>query len=199
MKKIVGNDELILNHPIMIQAQEKILEDFIPKNKIAFVSLCTATRPYSSSRKWKKFIQEFKDVDFIICSNAGIIPIEYETDYPFLSYDAHGEKKYDEMYIVYTTRSLMRFFMMKKYRYIVFNFRPTLRNNKSGHFAGKYLKKRKYIEDYIVTPTEAVYKEAQKDGFAKYGYSMYPDLHPIVLNSLHFYINKYKENEKDNN
>ena len=156
-EQIHGTDETILNSPVMVKAQERILEDFTPKNSIALVSLCTTTRPYSKSRKWKKFKSEF-DVDLIISSNGGVIPIEYENCYPFLNYDAHGEDHYDDLYRLYITRNLVRFFCLKKYKYIIFNFRPTLRNQKSGKFAGQYLKKMGHIKDFTVAPNERIYK-----------------------------------------
>ena len=190
-KGLHGSDELILNHPIMIKAQERIFQDFTPKNNIAFVSLCTSTRPYSKSRKWKKFIDEFSNVDFIISSNGGVVPIEYENSYPYLTYDAHGQKAYDDLYRIYTTRNLIRFFILKKYQYIIFNFRPTLRNNQAGKFSGQYLKRMKHIRDYVVAPSQTVYKRAAQDGFQRLGLSMFPDLHPIILGDLHAYIKKF--------
>jgi len=195
-KELHGNDELILNHSIMVKAQERILDNFKPKNRVAFVSLCTSTRPYSKSRKWKKFITEFKNVDYIISSNAGVIPLEYENSYPYPIYDAHGEKEYDDMYIIYTTRNLMRFFIIKSYEYVVFNFRPTLRNSKAGKFAGKYLKEKKHIKDYVVAPNDFIYSKAHKSGFDKIGLRMFPDLHPIILTDLHYYINKFNNDER---
>jgi len=168
----------------MIKAQERILEKFKPKNKIAFVSLCTSTRPYSKSRKWKQFKNSFKNVDFIISSNGGVIPIEYEDAYPYMTYDAHGQKQYDELYIIYTSRNLIRFFTLKKYNYVMFNFRPTLRNHKAGKLAGKYLKNKKHIKNYYICPDLNIYEMARKDGFSKLGLSMYPDIHPIILNDM---------------
>jgi hypothetical protein len=201
---IQGSDEIVLNSPIMIKAQEKIIELFKPKSNTAFVSLCTSTRPYSSGRKWNKFIKEFNDVDFIISSNGGVIPIEYENSYPYLTYDAHGTIEYDEVYKLYTTRNLIRFFILKKYENIVFNFRPNLRNSKSAKIAGDYLFEKGHIKSYCIIPNIDLYNEAQNDGFTKLGLSMYPDLHPIILTKLKESVIKYTKNttikkEKDEN
>lgn len=66
---IQGGDEHLLKSPIMNRAFNKILEIWRPRHKMALVSLCTSTRPYSKSRKWKTFKELFgDDCDLIICS-----------------------------------------------------------------------------------------------------------------------------------
>lgn len=179
---IQGNDELVLNASIINKAQERILDQYKPTNNIALVSLCTATRPYSKSQKWKKFLQEIKGVDFIISSNGGVIPIQYESSYPYMTYDAHGESKFDELYQIYTIRNLIRFFILKRYDHIVFNFRPTLRNRKSGVLAGRYLQQRGYIKSYKVCPSRDIYAKAAKS--FTYRYQLFPDIHPVILNDM---------------
>jgi len=77
-ESIQGSPELIFNSPVMNKAQELILDQFTPTHPIAFVSVCTSSRPYSKSPKWKTFKNELSDVDLIVCSNGGIIPLEYE-------------------------------------------------------------------------------------------------------------------------
>lgn len=186
-----GDDELILNHPIMIEAQEKIIQKYNPKSKIALVSLCSATRPYSKSRKWKVFIEKFKNTELIICSNGGVIPIEYENQYPYLTYDAHGDKKFDDLYTIYTVRNIIRFFVLVKFDYIIFNFRPTLRNKKAGVLAGRYLKSKGHIKDFVICPNDYEYKQAQKDGFAAKGLSMYPDIHPFIIKALENNVKRF--------
>lgn len=46
-KEIQGTDAMVLQHPMMNRAFEKILDLHKPKHDIALVSLCTSTRPYS--------------------------------------------------------------------------------------------------------------------------------------------------------
>ncbi len=181
---ISGTDELVLNHTVMVKAQEEILKRYEPRHKICLVSLCTKTRPYSKGRKWRTFLNEFSNVDFIINSSGGVIPIKYESCYPYLNYDGDGDKIFNELYITYTVRNLIRFFIHIDYDYIVFNFRPNLRNVKAAQIAGKYLQDMGYIKGWVITPNEEVYKKAQANGFAKLGLSMYPDLHPIVLEDI---------------
>jgi len=192
-----GNDENVLVSQIMNKAQERILDIYKPVNKIAFVSLCTSTRPYSKGRKWKKFKECFKDVDLIINSNGGVIPICYDDCYPYMTYDAHGEKKFDDLYVIFSTRALIRFFILKKYDYILFNFRPTLRNVKAGKLAGKYLKSKGHIKGYSIIPDLTLYSKIKKDGFRSG--KMFPDLDPLVLEAMRNkidYFNKQIEGEK---
>lgn len=181
--EIQGTDDMVLNHPIMEKAFKNIVESFTPNHKIALVSLCTSTRPYSKSRKWKKFIEEFSDyADMIICSNGGIIPIEYEDCYPYLTYDAHGQAKYNEMYIKKIYERLMIFFNKHHYDIIVFNFRPTLRNRKS---AIKFVENYKGDSKIYILPTE----EAWENMLARWRSSpksahYFPDIEPEILNEL---------------
>jgi len=186
---IHGNDELVLNAPVMVKAQERILEQFTPTNSIALVSLCTSTRPYSKSPKWKTFLGVFSGVDFIVSSNGGVVPLEYEGSYPYMTYDAHGQKQFDELYIVYTIRNLIRFFISKRYDFIVFNFRPTLRNKKAGLLAGRYLKRHNHINDYAVLPSLGVYEAAE---FQTMRSKLFPDIHPAVLDEIKRQIEVYR-------
>ena len=127
-KQIQGNDKIVLTSPIIKKAFQKILDLHKMKNDTCFVSLCTSTRPYSKSLKWKKFKESLDNIDLIVCSNGGIIPLEFENCYPYLTYDAHGERKYDNLYIKITYARLKLFFEKFPYKNIIFNFRPNLRN-----------------------------------------------------------------------
>lgn len=191
--EIQGNDEKVLKHPIINEAFEKIIEEFCPKHDTAFMSLCTATRPYSKSPKWKKFIELYSDkADLIICSNGGIIPIEFEDCYPYLTYDAHGQKKYDDIYIEYTYNRLMKFFQNHHYKNIIFNFRPTLRNKiaalkfkENFHF---------YPVNIYIVPTENTWEELRK--YWKENnkiFHYFPDIEPIVLKEINSVIKKCDE------
>ena len=195
---IQGSSELILNSPIINKAQERILDQFTPKHPIAFVSPCTSTRPYTKSWKWKIFKKELTGVDFIVSSNAGIIPLEYEDSYPYLTYDARHDPMFDDLYLIYTMRSLIRFFTLKHYEYVVFNFRPSphvMRRRKSGVVAGRYLKEHHHIQDYAVCPSKPVLKNALKAISGRKGFydRMYPDVHPLVLDDMKDIIEKFKQ------
>lgn len=191
--EIQGNDEKVLTSATMIEAQEQIIKNFKPSSKIAFVSLCTSTRPYSKSRKWKHFIENIKSVDFIVCSNGGIIPMEYESQYPYMTYDAHGEKKFNKIYQIFIARNLIRFFTKIKYDYIVFNFSFKQRNKTASIWASQYLKSHGHIKDYSFAPSDEVYKKAQQEGFSKKGYSMYPDIYPTIFKDIKRQVQLFKK------
>lgn len=179
-RHIQGDEYKVMNNPIIHKAFNRILELHKPHHRTALVSLCTTSRPYSKSAKWKKFMECFgKDVDLIVCSNGGIIPIEFWECYPFLTYDAHGQSKYDRYYIQYVYRNLMKFFNKFNYDKIVFNFRPGLRNRIAAMAF-----KRDYTgnAEIIIVPTEKAYMEAQKAGFP--AGKMFPDLDPRVLTEI---------------
>ena len=179
-KEIQGNDVLVLKSPLMEKAYQKILKDFKPKHDIALISLCTATRPYHKSRKWKEFIKRYSDkADLIICSNGGIIPIEYDECYPYMTYDAHGQKQYDKIYIAIVYKRLMEFLTIHKYKKVVFNFRPGLRNRIS---ARQVVKDFKGDTEFKILPTVLTYQDARKRGFPSG--SMFPDLDIKVLEEL---------------
>lgn len=172
-KQIQGAEVKTLYSPIIQKAFDRILEDFKPSHDVCLVSLCSSTRPYSKSRKWKKFKELYADsCDLIICSNGGIIPIQYEECYPYMTYDAHGEKMYDEVYIRITAQRLLKFFELKHYKKIVFNFRPKLRNRKAALI---FKEQFKGGSEVIIVPTVEAYKKDKEASFSPSG-GRYPDL-----------------------
>ena len=178
--EIQGDEIKTLSSRVVEKAFKRILELHKPKHKTALVSLCTATRPYSRSRKWKKFNELYGDyADLIICSNGGIIPIEFEECYPYLTYDAHGEGKWDKLYIGVCYRRLRQFFSTFEYEKIVFNFRPNMRNRIAARtFERNY----KGNAEIVILPTIQAYRKAQESGFPQG--KMFPDLDTNVLNEL---------------
>lgn len=180
-ENIQGDEIKTLQSPVIEAAFQRILQLHTPKHKIALVSLCTSTRPYSKSRKWKKFIELFGDsADMIICSNGGIIPIEFESCYPYMTYDAHGEGKWDRQYINTCYRRLNEFFGKFHYDKIVFNFRPNMRNRLA---ALAFQRDYKGSSGIVILPTPEAYKAAQRDGFKPAG-MRYPDLSYSVINEI---------------
>lgn len=181
---IQGDEIKTLHSPVVEKAFKRILELHKPKHKTALVSLCTSTRPYSKSPKWKKFIEQFGDkADMIICSNGGIIPIEFEKCYPYLTYDAHGEGKWDKVYINTCYRRLIEFFNKFHYDKIIFNFRPKMRNRIA---AKAFIRDFKGKSEIVILPTEETYKAVQKSGFPCG--KMFPDLDPRVLEEIRSYM-----------
>lgn len=186
-ENIQGDEIKTLQSPVIEAAFQRILQLHTPKHKIALVSLCTSTRPYSKSRKWKKFIELFgNDADMIICSNGGIIPIEFESCYPYMTYDAHGEGKWDRQYINTCYRRLNEFFGKFHYEKIVFNFRPNMRNRLA---ALAFQRDYKGSSKIVIVPTVAAYKAAQRDGFKPAG-MRYPDLSHSVIDEMRKEIEK---------
>ena len=181
---IQGDEIKTLHSPIVEKAFQRILELHKPKHKIALVSLCTSTRPYSKSPKWKKFIELFGEkADMIICSNGGIIPIEFESCYPYLTYDAHGEGKWDKVYINTCYRRLIEFFNKFHYDKIIFNFRPKMRNRIA---AQAFIRDYKGNSKIYILPTKETYAAVQKAGFPCG--RMFPDLDPRVLEEIRKHI-----------
>lgn len=98
-KKELGGDPEIMTHPIILEARQKILELHEPKHSICLFSLCTASRPYSDSAKWKDIIERFQnDCDLVVYTNGGVIPREFWNCYPYKTYDAPATlRSYDEI------------------------------------------------------------------------------------------------------
>jgi predicted RNA-binding protein len=195
---IQGNDLDVLYSPIMERAFKRIVELHTPKHQIAFCSLCTVTRPYSTGRKWKTLKQHYSTMcDLIINSNGGVIPIEFERQYPYMTYDAHGRKEFDKQYIEVLTARLKTFFSKHRYRYIMFNFRPNLRNVHTAENAGKWLVENEFIEDYKILPTKEHYQQSQREDFHKKGYAMFPELYPTMFMPVYKQIKAWNKTIKE--
>lgn len=180
-----GNDEDILKNVTMNKAFTQVLEKHNAFHKIALFSLCTATRPYSKSRKWGRYIREFEQyADLIIHSNGGIIPIEFEGQFPYLNYDAHGEKKFDNIYISIGIERMKMFLQRHKYEYLLFNYRHNMRNFQIAQAVGPWAKENGLIKDFFILPTKEQYMRSKEEGFAENGYKMYPELWPTMFNPV---------------
>jgi len=185
VKSMQGVDTDVLYNPIINLAFDRILEDFKPKKKIAFVSLCTKTRPYSKSRKWAKFIEAGigENCDLIISSNSGVIPIEYDSSYPYLNYDAHpsGPSKYDKDYVQVAYKRHKEFFTKFHYDAIIFNFSHKVRDRAVA------LKIQPLLEQQgtkvIILPTKGAYLNAKQNNFKPYG-RMFPDLSYSIMDQI---------------
>lgn len=152
---------VLLENPLIDELSKKMREEYEPKHKFAIFSLCTSTRPYLNSPKWRTFYNNFGDIaDLVICSNGGIIPIEYQYCYPFRAYDAHGDSAYDELYKEKFKDRLDKFLALHAHKWdkIILSFLPSSRN-------------REVIKDYdkgndkfYVVPSLEVYDRIQKEG-----------------------------------
>ena len=125
-------EEKVLNSKVIDDAFERILADFKPKHNKVIFSLCSSSRPYITSVKWKSFHEHFGDVaDLVICSNGGIIPIEYMCCFPFMQYDAHrANAGTDQLYKDKMKDKLQRFLdkFGSNYEIIIHSFLPSSRN-----------------------------------------------------------------------
>ena len=190
--EIQGNDLTVLRSPIMEKAFNRIVELHKRRHELAIFGLCTATRPYSKSRSWGARIKLWADqADLIITSNGGVIPIEFENCYPYLTYDAHGESKYDAPYIATLARRLETFLRAHPYRFVFFHYRHNLRNVKAAQIVGRKLKKESVIEDYATLPSAQDYEQARREGFIKKGFMMYPELYPCMMESAQRQVNEF--------
>lgn len=125
-------EEKVLNSKVVEDGFERILNDFKPKHRKVIFSLCSSTRPYIKSLKWKAFHENFgDDADLVICSNGGIIPIEYMCCFPYMEYDAHrNNSSSDNLYKEKMKERLSKFLEKfgDNYDVIIYSFLPNSRN-----------------------------------------------------------------------
>jgi hypothetical protein len=182
LKEIQGRDPDVLGSPTMERAFQAVLKLHRPTHPIALCSLCTTTRPYSAGKKWKALRQMFGGAcDLIVTSNGGVIPLPFETQFPYLNYDAHGEAEFDAAYIAKLGARMDTFFRRHRYRYVMFMYRHNLRNARIAERLGPALKRDGVIEDFALLPTAAQYKQSQAERFHLSGYKMFPELYPTML------------------
>jgi len=182
-----------LDLPILHEGFERVVKQHIPTQYTAFLSLCTATRPYYLSKKWKTFKEEFgHKVDMITVSNAGFFPELYWESWPVLNYgpvegppypvDEIDDKKYHRLLI----DRMVQFFSHNEYKYVIANFHPKQRSYKMGTESMSILKSKGLIEDYSIIPTFELYEKAREDGFRgpNGAGDMFPDLHKFILDVI---------------
>ena len=184
-KSELSGEEKVLNSPIIEKAFQRILEDFVPKHDKVIFSLCTINRPYLKSVKWDMYNKIFgNDCDLIVCSNGGIIPMQYMCCYPFLTYNApHQGTKHDELYMEVMERRLKLFLEKnsKYYNKMCFTFIPDTRNYKSIQ--------RMNISNSKLIPDKETYENALKnDIFIGFNKSRYPLCNYTILNQMMDYL-----------
>jgi len=94
----ITGDCTVLANPIFDEAFQNVLKKFKPSHKVAFLSLCTYSRPYNTSPKWKKYLEDIENVDFFVTSNGGFIPQKYWNESLYLSYHAPATKSWAEKF-----------------------------------------------------------------------------------------------------
>lgn len=175
-EELFGEDK-VLHNPIIDVALDRIMEDYTPSHNRVIFSLCTSTRPYLKGIKWRTFYENFgSDCDLVICSNGGIIPMEYMNCWPYLTYDAHSSAKFDDLYNELFERRLVKFlskfgpYWEKK----VFTFLPTSRNR-------RVIEKLHYD---VLLPSKEVYDDIRKNGSPGVNTIRYPQCAEQSLNEM---------------
>ncbi len=178
----------ILNdkHGIFNDAFQKILTEHKMESEVAFFSLCTSTRPFHLSPKWRTFIELFKNVDFVVQSNAGIIPQKWFTSFPYLNYEGEPTIVGTPLYKEVLGNRLDSFLTHHPYPYILANFTPNQRNTTPTIEVLERLKGNGTIKDFSVIPNSKLYESARRDGWGKPNGkgAMFPTLHRFILDSL---------------
>ena len=186
----------ILNdkHGIFNDAFQKILTEHKMESKIVFMSLCTATRNFALSPKWRAFIELFgADCDMVVQSNAGIIPQKWFTSFPYLNYEGEPTIVGTPLYKEVLGKRLHAFLTHHPYPYILANFRPHQRNTGPNIEVLDRLKESGTIKDFSVIPSVELYERARRDGFGKPNGmgAMFPDCHLYVLNAMRSQLDKW--------
>lgn len=175
---IQGDESKVLDNPVIDKAFDKILKDWKPQHDTCLISVCTTTRPYYKSLKWKKYIEAFGDsADMIVCSSVGLIPQKYWECYPYLTYDTHATPRTRARSLNKQIDRFMRFFKKHKYKKIVIVTKP-LSGLRLTAIKFKELYKDAEIE-LVPTMTE---READKENkFKPYGLH-FPELAEMCFN-----------------
>jgi hypothetical protein len=183
----MDNETKCLSLPLLHEAFKRVVETHKPNQPTAFLSLCTATRPYYHSQKWKKFKESFGNkVDMIVVSNGGMVPEPFWESWPYLNYEA-GPHDQDDLYKEVMYNRMITFFKNKSYKNVIANFNPKQRNYEPAKESLTELKNEGYIEDFVIIPEQELYNEAKDDGFHGSPNSagdMFPDLHKFILDGL---------------
>lgn len=176
------DEERLLRHPLMQRAFEKVMELHRKKHDIAFISMCTSTRPYSRGVKWRTFKEKYGDMmDLIICSSSGVmVPLEFDDCYPFMTYNVDQKKRNEELYLKIINKRMNEFLDRFNYKYVIFNFRPTLNVVKVAQSVKRHSN---HPENIYIYPSHETYELAKSHKFKPYSI-YYSDLSNDVMGEL---------------
>ncbi|MEA3379086.1 MAG: DUF5591 domain-containing protein [Nanoarchaeota archaeon] len=131
-----GVGKMYLHHPTFKKWFRYITTKYkVPKNKEYLLLIpCAWGKPYSQSYIHYLIIQElsklpfYKKIHQVIMSNAGIIPREFEEDYPFMSYDwnpIYETEETKKMYLEVTKKRILKYLERhaKDYKKVFIYFR----------------------------------------------------------------------------
>jgi predicted RNA-binding protein len=104
LEGLQGATENQLLHPHFEEAKNWFFNNYKPKSNIAVLTLCSETKPYHNSINLKHSYKICKvfNVDHIVVSNPGLIPIEYDSLYPFMYYNWPEKDETKELKELYT-------------------------------------------------------------------------------------------------
>jgi len=180
----------ILNdkHGVFNDAFQKILIEHKMESKVAFFSLCTSTRNFALSQKWRTFIELFgnEEVDLIVQSNAGIIPQKWWTSFPYLNYNGEKTIVGTPLYKKILGNRLETFLTKHSYPYVLANSRPNLRNTEPTKRVLTKLKENGTIKNFRIIPSSELYERCRRDGWGLPNGkgAMMPDLHRFILDDM---------------
>lgn len=196
-----GTDLDICGSPVLADAFDRVMSQFQPRHTTALMALCCSTRPYSKTDTWKELIRLANGkADPVVTSNGGIIPIEFESEWPFLTYDAPGSKEYDAEYIELLTKRLTIFLATFHYDKVVFVFMPKKRNRAAAKAACDSL-----CIEYQIVPSSTTWQKLAKRVPSKFnrpgrnirteqykvdGFLWKPLAHPLILEEVAWRIGK---------
>ena len=159
----LGGDAKLLEDPTgtFARAFEAILEKHEPEHEVAIFSLCTADRPYSVSDKWKLFIERFEAIsDLIVYSNGGVIPLPFEHQFPFKTYDAKATAsvKTAARYREVVGGRIKTFLGTYRYDHVIFATLKKSRFRAALPDLCAELRDGRYIKEFAIMPDEALNK-----------------------------------------
>jgi hypothetical protein len=183
-QELLGERE-VLEHPIMERAFMAILQRHKPRSHVALFGLCTYARPYSRSLRWRRLKKLFeRRADLTITSNGGVIPLRFERCYPFLTYNAHGGKDTDELYVQTLERRLHAFLdAFPRYTHVMAAYRPKLRNTPVMERVIEARRQDGRLVDGCVLVPD--YTEITVGMRESTGTKMHPEVHPVMLERYH--------------
>lgn len=130
MDDLIGESIEILHHPVFKIANQYIMENYKQKNDSLLFCSCSSKKPYSKAVNYRKYLK-IENLDTIVMSNSGIIPINKENDvsfnYPFRYYNwdhmkEHGILKQEEENFMYDCAK--KFLIKYHYKKVAFLTKP---------------------------------------------------------------------------
>lgn len=188
---VKGTDLEMTKNPILEEAFSRVLDKFEQTNKNVLFGLCSTTRPYSLTPTWKAFSRVCEGkADPIITSGGGIVPLKFESEWPFLTYDVPVPGD-NEAYIACLKSRLVAFLSAYQYERVVFVYLPSKRNRLVAKIACEEIS-----VDYSIVPSPTTWMRMTErvtsrnnpakrtTRYAADGYLWRPLAHPLCLDEV---------------